>query len=73
MKRELMESSGLGIYAEIGIVIFVIVFIIILVRVLFMKKSEADELREIPLEDDISPDERIHTTSSAGHNEEGQK
>lgn len=62
MKREIMESAGLTSYAEIGLIIFVTVFIIIIVRVFFMKKKEATEIADIPLEDDISPSETSHPT-----------
>lgn len=71
MKRELMESAGLEIYAEIGIVIFVVVFILIIIRVVLMKRRDAEEMGEIPLEDDISKDERVQSPpANAGHNKE---
>lgn len=51
MRREVVENANLSIFAEVGIVIFVIAFILVLIRVFFMKKSKEDELGRIPLDD----------------------
>ncbi len=51
MKREVMENADLAIFAEVGIIIFMVVFLAVIVRVVFMSKSEADEIGRLPLED----------------------
>jgi hypothetical protein len=51
MNRDVMQSAGLEIYAEIGIILFVFAFVLVLARVVFMKNSEAQECGNIPLED----------------------
>ena len=51
MKREVMEHAGLTAFAEIGIVLFLVAFFLILVRVFIMRKDQADEMANIPLED----------------------
>ena len=51
MKREVMEAAGLAIFAEIGIIIFMVVFLALVLRVVFMSKHDADEMGRIPLED----------------------
>ena len=51
MNRDVMQGAGLAIYAEVGIVIFLFAFLLVVVRVALMKKSEADECGNIPLND----------------------
>ncbi len=51
MKREVMEHAGLSIFAEVGIILFLVAFLLILVRVFIMRKEKADEMAHIPLED----------------------
>jgi cbb3-type cytochrome oxidase subunit 3 len=47
-----MESAGLEIYAELGLILFVLGFIFVVLRVVTMKREEADEHARIPLEED---------------------
>ena len=51
MNRDVMQASGLSIYAEIGIICFVLAFALVALRVYMMKKSEAEACGHIPLED----------------------
>lgn len=51
MKRDVMEGSGLEIFAEIGLILFLIAFLLVLVRVFLLKGEKAQEYAEIPLED----------------------
>jgi hypothetical protein len=46
-----MESAGLEWFAELGIIIFMSVFILIGLRLVFMKKDEAEDMGRIPLDD----------------------
>lgn len=51
MNRDVMQGAGLEIYAEVGIIIFLIGFLLVLIRVAFMKKSEVEECGNLPLSD----------------------
>lgn len=52
MKREVMESSGLEIYAEIGLILFVLAFAFVIIRVLLFKDEEVEHLEKLPLDGD---------------------
>ena len=52
MKRETMEHAGLAIYAELGVILFVFAFILVIARVYFMRSSEAEEQGRLPFEKD---------------------
>ncbi len=54
MEREVVDNADLAHFAEIGLVIFVIVFVLILVRVVFMKKDYSEEMKQKPLDDGVS-------------------
>jgi len=49
---DIMSSIGLASYAEVGLVIFLIVFVAVTIRVLWMKRSVSDEIAQLPLDDD---------------------
>lgn len=51
MEREVIEHSGMEYFAEIGLVIFVVVFVLILLRVVLMKKEHSRQMGEMPLDD----------------------
>ena len=51
MEREVIENSGMEHFAEIGLVIFVVVFILIILRALFMNKDHSERMGHMPLED----------------------
>ncbi len=54
MKREVMESAGLEIYAEIGLILFVLGFLFVLIRVLLLKDDEVEHLEKLPLDGDAA-------------------
>lgn len=56
MNRDVMQAAGLSVYAEIGIICFVIAFALMMARVYWMKQSEAAECGAIPLEDGEVPE-----------------
>lgn len=47
-----MESAGLEIYAEIGLVLFVLAFLFVIIRVLLLKREEVEHLENLPLDED---------------------
>jgi len=51
MIRDVMESAGLEGFAEIGLIIFVIAFLLVVLRVFFLNKEKADERSRLPLDD----------------------
>ncbi len=52
MKREVMQAAGLHMYAEIGLILFIVAFIFVLARVILLKRDEIEELEKLPLDDD---------------------
>lgn len=52
MIRDVMESAGLETFAEIGLIMFIIAFVLVIIRVLLMGSGEAEERANIPLNDD---------------------
>lgn len=51
MRREIMEASGMEAFAEIGLILFLIAFILIVLRAVFAKKDEIHHAEHLPLED----------------------
>lgn len=51
MERDVIADAGLTAFAEIGLIIFVVVFIMIIARALFMKKERVETMEVLPLED----------------------
>ena len=51
MKRSVIEAAGLGIFAEIGIVIFMVVFVLVVAKGFLMPKEQRDRLSQLPLTD----------------------
>ena len=51
MMKEVIRTLETGILSEIGLVAFLIVFVLILVRVLLMSRSEVQHARNLPLAD----------------------
>jgi cbb3-type cytochrome oxidase subunit 3 len=48
---DVMSHAGLAIYAEIAMVIFLIVFVVIVVRIATAKRSEMERRARMPLDD----------------------
>ena len=51
MEREVIENSGMEHFAEIGLVIFVAVFILIILRAIFLDKDHSEKMGQMPLDD----------------------
>ncbi len=49
MIQRLVQSSGLDIFAQIGLVAFIIAFILVLVQVFLLDSDEANRRAEMPL------------------------
>ena len=51
MHRDVISNADLSQFAEYGLVIFVTVFILIILRALFMKKERVEHMEKLPLDD----------------------
>lgn len=51
MMKEVVRALESGILPEIGLLAFFIAFVLIVVRVMTMKKTERDTLKNLPLDD----------------------
>jgi cbb3-type cytochrome oxidase subunit 3 len=54
MLRDVMQSAGLVLYAEIGLVLIFAAFLIIVVRTFAKKAVHYDHVARLPLDDDTS-------------------
>lgn len=61
MEREVIDNADLAHFAEIGLVIFVAVFVLIIVRVVFMKNDYSEKMKNIPLNDGDRSERREET------------
>ena len=52
---DIMGNSGLAIYAEIALVLFVIVFVAVVVRIFTARRSDMDRNARLPLDDGERP------------------
>lgn len=52
MKKEVVENAGLEIFAEAGLILFVLAFIFVIVRVLLYQNEEVEHLEQLPLDED---------------------
>ena len=52
MIRDVLENAGLAGFAEIGLVLFLIAFSLVVLRVWWMDREEADDRAQMPLDDD---------------------
>lgn len=59
MRKDVMEHAGLEIFAEIGLIIFVLVFIAIFLRAAFMRRESIDYLSNLPLEESGEREEEV--------------
>lgn len=53
MRKEVISSGNLEIFAEIALFFFVAAFAVILVRALLMPKETVQHLESMPLNDDV--------------------
>lgn len=51
MKREVMENAGLEIFAEVGLILFILGFVFVIARVLLIKREEVEHLENLPLDE----------------------
>lgn len=52
MMHDVLASSGLAIFAEVGLIVFLAVFVIAAVRVLRRPQADYDALARMPLDDE---------------------
>lgn len=53
LARSVLDNAeGLNIFAYIGMTIFVILFVLLIIYVIRMRKSKVDEYSRLPLEED---------------------
>ena len=55
MLHEFVAGSGLTIFAEVALVLFLIVFVGITARVLTRKRGHYDAIARLPIDDDPAP------------------
>lgn len=55
MMRDVMQSAGLTLYAEIGLVLLFLAFLLVVARSLTRNRAHYQDLAKIPLEDDEAP------------------
>lgn len=53
MMRDVMESAGLTIYAEIGLIVLFVTFLLAVARTLSRKREYYDKLARIPFDDEM--------------------
>jgi cbb3-type cytochrome oxidase subunit 3 len=51
MLRDVIAGSGLQLFAEVGLVIFLVTFLAVAVRVLSRRRGHYDQVARIPLHD----------------------
>ena len=51
MMKEVIRALETGILSEIGLVAFLFVFVLIMIRVAMMKKRDVEEAKHLPLRD----------------------
>ena len=52
---DIMGNSGLALYAEIALVLFLVVFVAIVIRIFATRRSDMDRHARLPLEDGERP------------------
>lgn len=55
MRKEVISSGNLEVFAEVALIFFIVAFAIILVRAVFMSKETVQHLQSMPLNDDVGP------------------
>ena len=51
MKREVVEAAGLEVFAEVGIIIFMVVFALVVARGFLMSKEKREAIASLPLDE----------------------
>ncbi len=52
MLRDVMQSSGLSAFAEVGLLIFLVTFVVVAVRVVSRQRGHYDAVARLPLQDE---------------------
>jgi cbb3-type cytochrome oxidase subunit 3 len=52
---DVMSHSGLVLFAEIAMILFIVVFVAIVIRVFTARRKDMDRNARLPLEDDERP------------------
>ena len=52
---DIVGNSGLAIYAEIALTLFLIAFVLVALRLLFTRRERYEHVAQLPLEDDEPP------------------
>ena len=52
MMRDVMESGGMTLYAEVGLIVLFVAFLFAVARTLTRKREHYEQLARIPLEDE---------------------
>lgn len=52
MIRDVVDAMNAGVFAQIGLIAFLIAFILIVIYVVTLPKKKRDHAKQIPLEDD---------------------
>ena len=59
MKREVIQAADLSVFAEIGIIIFMVVFVLVVAKGFLMPKEQRDLLSQLPLGDSPSMSDEV--------------
>jgi hypothetical protein len=70
MIQRVVQSSGLDIFAQIGLIAFIIAFVLVLIWVFLLDDDEADRRANIPLSDE--PGDAADGQDSAGNDERNE-
>lgn len=65
MRRDVMEQAGLAGFAEVGLIIFVIVFIAIFLRAMLMRREQVQACAHLPFEGDEEANEALQPNDEA--------
>lgn len=52
MLRDVMQSSGLSVYAEVGLLVFLVTFVALALRVVSRRRGHYDAVARLPLQDE---------------------
>lgn len=57
MEKEVIDNADMAVFAEIGLVLFVVAFVLIIVRIVFMDDDHSEEMGHKPLDDGEQTDQ----------------
>jgi cbb3-type cytochrome oxidase subunit 3 len=62
MLRDVIESAGLAIYAEIGLILLFVTFLLIVARIFTQKRDHYERLARIPFDDESASEPVARST-----------